>query len=207
MGDFMFKTWKGVGAASAGIVLAVLMVWLGIAGHITRTVTSDGSVAYEQWVDAAFFGFRFQQGFVPQYERLDAVKVHVDTTGCAKETGEMRVVVLGGDGVQAASASIPISELPVYGWAEARLDARLVPGETSTLVIEFAGCADNGPKMAFLDARLAAYAEQQGLGQDNAGAGVELPVARLAFVYGVPIKIYEYIAYYVFGMMLVLLVI
>lgn len=201
----MFRTRKGMAVAAAGIVLAAALVLLGVTGRVTRTVVSESGVAYEQKVDSVAFGFQLRQGFVPQYGRLDAVKVHVDTSGCAKDAGELQVSILGEGGGQAAFTSIPISELPQYGWVEARVNARLAPGKAGTLVLESVGCADNGPKITFLDSRLAASKEQKGQGLVYAGMDVEHSALKISFIYSVPIKMYEYLVYYVFGMMLVLM--
>lgn len=196
---------KGKRAVFFGIVLAAGLVVLGITGRVTRTVVSDSGVAYDQKVDSVAFGFQLHQPFVPQYGRLDTVKLHVDASGCAREKGELQVSVLGENGEQAGFAAIPVSALPQYGWVEARVGAYLVPGKKSTLVLESVGCVDNGPKITFFDSRLAASPEQQGFNLVYAGMDVEHSALRMAFMYEVPIKMYEYLTYYAFGMLLVFL--
>lgn len=190
-----------------GAVLAALLVWLGITGRVARTVVSESGVSYEQKVDSVAFGFQLRQTFVPQYGRLDTIKVHVDASGCARETGKLQVSILDESGGEAAAVAIPVSALPQYGWVKAHMGARLVPGKTYTLVLESVGCVDNGPKITFLDSRLAASTEQEGGSLAYAGTEVERAALKMAFMYEVPIKMYEYLAYYAFGMLLFLLVI
>lgn len=192
--------------AILAIVLAAVLAIMGISGCITRAVLSRTGPAYEQKVDSVAFGFSLKQPFVPQYERIDTIKVHVDTSGCAKETGELQISILDENDKQAALAAIPISALPQYGWADARVNAKLACGQRYTLVLESVGCVDNGPKITFLDSRLAASAEQNGFNLEYAGMDVAYSALKAQFVYEVPIKMYEYSAYYAFGMMMMLMV-
>lgn len=192
--------------AILAIALAAALVIMGINGRITRTALSRSGPAYEQKVDSVAFGFRLKQPFVPQHERLDIIKIHVDTSGCAKETGELQVSILDENAKQAAFASIPISDLPQYGWADACVNAKLAQGGVYTLVLESVGCVDNGPKITFLDSRLAASAEQKDFNLSYAEMDVAYSALKIQFVYEVPIKMYEYFTYYAFGIMMALLI-
>lgn len=198
--------WKNKIIAFFGIALAAALIMLGINGRITRTVLSRSGPAYEQKADSVAFGFRLKQPFVPQHERLDVIKVHVDTSACAKETGELQVSILDENDKQAAFTAIPISGLPQYGWADAHVNAKLAPGKVYTLVLESVGCVDNGPKITFLDSRLAASAEQKGFNLAYAEMDVAYSALKIQFEYKIPIKMYEYSAYYAFGMMMMLMV-
>ena len=188
-----------------GIALAAVLVIMGINGRVTRTVLSQSGPSHEQKVNSVAFGFQLKQPFVPQHERLDTIRVHVDTLECAKETGELHVSILDENAKQAAFAAIPVSDLPPYGWADAHVNAKLVPGKVYTLVLESIGCVDNGPKITFLISRPDVPAEQKGFNLAYAGVEAENTALRAQFVYEVPIKMYEYSAYYAFGMMMALL--
>lgn len=144
---------------------------------------------------------------MPRYECLDAVRIHVDASGCVRELGELQVSITDGQGEQVFLAALPVSGLPQYGWVEVPVHVRLMPGETGTLVLESVGCVDNGPRISFLDARLAASVEQQGCHLVYAGMEVEHSALQTAYVYAVPIEIYEYLIYYVFGLLLISLVV
>lgn len=187
------------------IVLAAVLAIIGINGRVTRTVLSRSGPAYEQKVDSVAFGFQLKQPFVPQHERLDAIKVHVDTSECAKETGELRISILDENDKQAAFVAVPISDLPQYGWAAAHVNAKLAQGQRYTLVLESVGCVDNGPKITFLDSRLAASAEQKGFNLEYAGMDVAYSALKMQFEYKDPIKMYEYSAYYAFGILMMLM--
>lgn len=201
------EKWRRTAVIAGGILLAVVLAGLCITGRITRKVVSESGVAYEQKVDSVAFGYRLEQEFAPWYECLDAVRIHVDASGCARELGELQVRITDGQGEQVFLDALPVSGLPQYGWVEVPVHVRLMPGETSTLVLESVGCVDNGPRISFLDARLAASAEQQGFHLVYAGMDVEHSALQAAFVYAVPIEIYEYFIYYVFGLLLIVLVV
>lgn len=201
------KKWKSVGMAVCAIVLAALLAAAGIKGRITRTVASGSGVAYEQKVDSVAFGYKLEQDFVPQYADLDAVKIHIDASGCAREFGELQVSILNEHDEQVFFSALPVSGLPQYGWVEVPVHAPLEPGQVNTLILESVGCVDNGPKISFLDSRLAAAAEQQGFHLVYAGMDVEHSALKAAFIYAVPIEIYDYLVYFAFGLMLVSLVI
>ena len=153
------------------------------------------------------YGYRLEQKFAPQYEYLDSVKVHVDASGCSREQGELQFGILDASGEQVFSGAVPIAGLPQYGWAEAPVHTRLVPGQVYTLVLESVGCVDNGPKISFVDAGLAASTEQQAFHLVYAGVETEDSALQASFVYAVPIEWYEYLAYYVFGLLLLAMVI
>lgn len=198
--------WRKKIIAILAIVLAAALAAMGISGRVTRKVLSRSGTAYEQKVDSVAFGFQLKQPFVPQYEWLDTIKVHVDTSGCASKTGELYAGILDENGKQAAFAAIPMSDLPQYGWAAVRVNAKLVRGQLYTLVLESVGCVDNGPKITFLDSRLAASAEQKGFNLSYAGMDVAYSALKMQFEYKVPIKMYEYSAYYAFGILMMLMV-
>lgn len=192
---------------AGSILLAVLLVVFCMTGRITRTVESRSGTAYEQKVDSVAFGFRLEQKFTPQYERLDAVRVHIDASGCARDVGALQVGIFDENGVQVFMTELPVADLPQYGWVEVPVQIQLTPARPSTLILESVGCADNGPKISFLDSRLAASAEQQGFSLVYAGMEIEHSALQAAFVYAVPIERYEYLAYYAFGLFLMFLVI
>lgn len=189
------------------ILLAVLLTALCVTGRITRKVESKSGTAYEQKVDSVAFGFKLEQKFMPQYEKLDAVRVHIDAAGCAKDVGALQVRILDEKGEEVFMTELPIADLPQYGWVEVPVQIQMTPGRPGTLILESVGCVDNGPKISFLDARLAAATEQQGFSLVYAGMDVEHSALQAAFVYAVPIECYEYLAYYMFGLFLMFLVI
>ena len=201
------EKWRRIGVIVSGIILAMVLTALCITGRITRAVVSESGVAYEQKVDSVAFGYQLEQDFIPQYESLEIVKVHIDASECAREVGVLQVSILNQYGEHIFFMAIPVSELPQYGWVEIPVHVQLTPGEVNTLVLESVDCVDYGPKISFLDSRLAASAEQKGFHLVYAGMDVEHSALQVAFVYAVPITIYEYLVYYVFGLILIVLVI
>lgn len=199
------KKWRKAGTAAGAVVLAAALAVPGITGRITRKVVSESGVAYEQKVDSVAFGYQLEQDFVPQYEKLDTLRLHIDAAGCAREQGALQVSILDENGNQVFRSAVPVSELPQYGWVDVPVRTRLTPGRVSTVVLESVDCADFGPKISFLDARLAAAAEQQSRNLVYAGMDVEHSALQAAFIYEVPIEIYAYFVYYVFGLFLILL--
>lgn len=200
------EKWRRMAVAACGILLAGTLAALCITGRVTREVVSESGVAYEQKVDSVAYGYQLEQDFVPQYGHLDRVEVHVDASGCARDQGELQVSILDGDGNRVFLGAVPVPELPQYGWVEVPVHVQLTPGEVSTLVLESVGCVDHGPKISFLDSRLAASAEQQGFHLVYAGMDVEHSALQAAFVYAVPIGVHEYLIYYVFGLGLIVFV-
>lgn len=200
------EKWRRIMVVVSGVILTAVLAALCITGRITRSVVSESGVAYEQKVDSVAFGYQLEQDFVPQYEYLDIVKVHVDTSACARDLGELQVSILNQYKEHVFFAAVPVSELPQYGWVEIPVRTRLAPGEIHTLVLESVDCVDYGPKISFVDSRLAAAAEQQGAHLVYAGIDVEHSALQAAFIYAVPIEIYEYLVYYVFGLFLICLV-
>lgn len=190
-----------------GILLMAVMAVLCITGRITRTVVSESGTAYEQKVDLVAFGYRLEQRFVPQYENLDTVKIHVDAAECSRDCGALQVSILDADGIALFLTEIPVSDLPLYGWVEIPVCTQLAPGCVSTFQVESIGCVDYGPRISFLDARLAATPEQEGFSMVFAGMEAENSVLRMAFRYAVPIEPYEYIVYGIFGLFLLILTI
>lgn len=201
------KKTKSTALVACAVVLAAALAAAGFKGLITKTVESGSGVAYEQKVDSVAFGFKLEQDFVPQYAGLDAVRIHVDASACARESGELQVSILNEHDEQVFLSAVPVSGLPQYGWVEVPVHTRLEPGQVNTLILESVGCVDNGPKISFLDSRLAAAAEQQGFHLVYAGMDVEQSALKAAFIYAVPIEIYDYFAYFAFGLMLVSLIV
>ncbi len=204
-GRSVLDKWRKTGAAVSGILLAGALAALCIAGRITREVVSESGIAYEQKVDSVAYGYQLEQDFVPQYGYLDSVAVHVDASGCARELGELQVSILDKYGDQVFFAAVPVPDLPQYGWVEVPVHMQLAPGEVKTLVLESVGCVDSGPKISFIDTRLAAAAEQQGFDLVYAGVPKEHLGLKMMFIYAVPIEVYEYFIYYVFGLILILI--
>lgn len=200
------EKWRRIGVIAGGVILAVVLTALCITGRITRTVVSQSGVAYEQKVDSVAFGYRLEQDFMPQYESLEMVKIYIDTSECTRDAGALQVSILNQYKEQMFCTTIPISELPQYGWVEVPVHMQMTLGEVNTLVLESVDCVDYGPKISFLDSRLAASAEQKGFHLVYAGMDVEHSALRAEFVYAVPIAIYEYLVYYVFGLILIGLV-
>lgn len=206
----MKTTWKRgkrAGLIAGAVLLAVLMSVLCVSGRIVRMVESKSGVAYEQKVDSVAFGYRLEQIFEARYEYLDTVKIHIDAAGCAREQGALQVSILNENQAQVFLTEIPVADLPQYGWVEVPVHVRLTPGQGSTLILESVDCVDNGPRISFVDSRLAAAAEQQGFHLVYAGMDVEHSALQASFIYAVPIAVYEYLAYYVFGLFLIVLVI
>lgn len=201
------KKRKKAAAFVSGIILAAVLAAFCATGRITRAVVSESGAAYEQKVDSIAFGYRLEQDFVPQYENLDILKLHIDAADCAKDLGALQVSILNEKGDQVFLTAIPVSELPQYGWVEIPVHTRLAPGQVSTLILESVDCVDTGPKISFLDSRLAAAAEQRGFHLIYAGMDVEHSALRAAFIYAVSIESYEYLVYYIFGLFLIILVI
>jgi len=206
-GRGILEKWRRTTVIAFGILLAGALAALCVTGRITREVVSENGVAYEQKVDSVAYGYRLEQDFMPQYEYLDSVKVHVDASECSREQGELQFGILDASGEQVFSGAVPVAELPQFGWAEASIHTRLAPGQVYTLVLESVGCVDNGPKISFVDAGLAASAEQQAFHLVYAGVETEDSALQVSFVYAVPIEGYEYLAYYVFGLLLLAMVI
>lgn len=206
-GRSTLEKWRRTAVIAFGILLAGALAALCVTGRITREVVSENKVAYEQMLESIAFGFQAKQDFVPQHEYLDSVKVHVDASGCAREQGELRFGILDASGEQVFSGAVPVAELPQFGWAEASIHTRLAPGQVYTLVLESVGCVDNGPKISFVDAGLAASTEQQAFHLVYAGVETEDSALQVSFVYAVPIEWYEYLAYYIFGLLMLAMVI
>lgn len=197
---------KKAGRLVFGFVLALVLTVLCITEQITRTTISKTGVAYEQKVDSVAFGYQLKQDFVSQYERLDTIEIYIDSSGCARDLGALECTVLNENGKQIFFTEIPVSELPRNGWVEVPVRLRLLPGQVNTLILESVGCVDNGPSISFVDSRLAAVPEQQGFHLVYAGMDVEHSALKAAFCYTIPIELYEYFAYYIFGLMLIALV-
>lgn len=194
-------------ALVSGFLLAGVLVGLCITGRITRAVVSKSGIAYEQKIDFVAFGCQLEQDFIPQYASLDRIMIHVDASGCARDIGSLQVGIVDESGEQVFFTAIPVADLPQYDWVEVPIHVELIPGQTCTLVLESVGCVDHGPRISFLDSRLAATAEQKGFHLVYAGMDVENSALQVSFIYAVPIEIYEYIIYYVFGLILMILVI
>lgn len=191
----------------SGVILAVALTALCITGQITRPVVSETGVAYDQKLNFAAFGYRLEQDFVPQHQYLDLVRVYVDTLECVRDVGTLQVSVLNQNGECMFETSLPISELPQYGWVEIPVHTQLAPGQINTFILESVDCVDHGPSVSFVDPELAADLEQQDCHLVYAGLEVENLTLRTAFHYVVPVEWYEYLVYYVFGLLLIVLVI
>ena len=200
----MKKGKKAVGL-TLGILLAAVLIASGVTGRVTRTVTSRSKAAYRQRVDSVAFGYQLKQDFVPQHERLEAIEIHVDAAGIVRDQGALRFTILDQDAASVFSTEIPVSELPEFGWMEVPVHTQVSSGQIYTLVLESVGCADNGPAVSFADSRLAATAEQQGFHLVYAEMDVKYSALQAVFRYEVPIEWYEYLVYYVFGMLMILL--
>ena len=173
---------------------------------ITRTVESVSGVAYEQKVDSIAFGYQLEQKFMPQYERLDILRIYVDTSECSREAGALQISVMEEQSNNIFCSQIPISELPQYGWVDIPVHLQLSCDQAYCIVLESIDCTDFGPKISFYDAKLAATKEQQGYDLTYAGMEVTNSVLRITFIYAVPIAIYEYLIYYIFGLVIVALI-
>lgn len=185
------------------VIAAVVLMLLGISQKITRAVQSVSGVAYEQKVDSVAFGYQLEQKFTPQYEKLDAFKIYVDTSACSTQAGVLQISVVEENSNNIFCSQIPVSELPEYGWVDIPVHLRLSCNQTYTIVLESIGCIDFGPKISFYDAKLAATEEQQGYNLVYAGMEVTNSALRITFTYEVAIEIYEYFAYYIFGLVVV----
>ena len=180
-------------------VIAVVLVLCCMNGKITRTVQSVSGVAYEQKVDSVAFGYRLEQMFKPQHEKLDTIKIYVDTSACSSEAGVLQISVTE-ESDAVFYSQIPVSELPQYGWVDIPVHLQLSCDQTYCLVLESVDCIDFGPKISFYDAMLAATKEQQGYNLVYAGMEVTNSALRISFVYAVPIEVYEYFVFYIFGL-------
>ena len=188
-----------------GILLIMVLIVSEITGWVTRNVESMSKAAYRQRVDSVAFGYQLKQDFVPQHELLDTIQIHVDASGCARDQGVMQFTILDQNSALVFCTEIPISELPQFGWAEVPVHTQLSLGQVYTLVLESVGCLDNGPAVSFVDSRIAATTEQQGFHLVYADMEVQYSALQVVFGYQVPIKLYEYPVYFVFGMLLILL--
>lgn len=185
------------------VIAAVVLMLLGINQKITRTVQSVSGAAYEQKVDSVAFGYQLEQKFTPQYEKLDAFQIYVDTSACSADEGALQVSVMEENAKNIFSTQIPVSELPEYGWVDVLVHLQLSCNQTYTIVLESIGCIDFGPKISFYDAKLAATKEQQGYNLIYAGMEVTNSALRITFTYAVAIEAYEYFVYYIFGLVVV----
>lgn len=197
------KKFQRIVILSYCVIAAVVLVLFCVNQKITRTVQSVNDPAYEQKVDSVAFGYQLEQKFTPQYEKLDAFRIYVDTLACATEVGVLQISVMEENANNIFCSQIPVLELPEYGWVDIPVHLQLSCNQTYTIVLESIDCVDFGPKISFYDAKLAATKEQQGYNLIYAGMEVTNSALRITFTYAAAIEAYEYFVYYVFGLVVV----
>lgn len=193
------KSRKNIFLITYTVILAMVVLWLGFRKEFTREYISNNRVAYEQKVDSVAFGYQLVQSFTPQYEGLDSIDIYVDTNSCSKDSGVLRVVIQDIKEEMVLIRDIALSELPSYGWYSVSLDEMLQCGEEYRLILESIDCLDLGPKISFYDARLAASREEMDQILTYAGMEVTNSALRLRFTYQIPVPLFAYVVYFVFG--------
>lgn len=190
-----------------GIVVTILLIIAVSCKFVDRDVTSASGTAYEQKVDSVAFGYCLEQTFVPAYEQIESISIFVDTSQCAKETGRLEMRIQDQEGQEICAASVDIVSLPQLGWQDMPVNQKLETGKKYKIILESVDCIDVGPKISFYDVRLAGTKEQEGYHLVYAGMDVDNSALRIRFNYKVPIKVYEYLGYYVFILLIGLMVI
>lgn len=194
---------RRIGVLAYSILSFFVLVALCMTQRVTRPVASQNGVAYDQKIDLGVFRHQIEQQFVPQYEQLDMLKVYVDASECAKETGSLLVMIMDENQKIVFDSAYDFSELPAYGWLEIATHLRLSTEHVYRILIKSVDCTGAGPKLSFFDAALAAAVEQQGHHLIYAGIEDANMALRITFTYKVPIKAYEYLVYYIFGLIIV----
>lgn len=172
--------------------------------QLTKQVTTaDSDMTYVSYIsqgaDTISIGKNqgINQAFIPQYDYLKVINIGVDTFMCDVSSGALLVKIQDAYNEVLYTKSIPLSELPEYGWQEVAVDLSLKAGETYYLSLTAEGIVDEGPRITLHDINLSDVTEVEGQLMRNEGKSVKDSALQMKFSYDVPISGKAYVPYYI----------
>lgn len=198
---FMKKILIGV-----GIVLLFFTIPIEFLNLTTREI-SINKVAYDETFPSIAHGNTVSQQFVPQYNHIKRLEIYVREVNCDIGQGYLQFCILDAEKDHVYGAKIPLIEMPSPGWYTVFSDIELIAGETYYLTIDAVEVLDGGPGLAFFTNVNTAATEEEGQELSYAGFKVENGNLKVSFEYMKPLYKLDYLAYYLFMILIVVFLI
>lgn len=189
-----------------GIMIFFLIIPVDLINFNTHEM-SINKVAYDETFPSIAHGNTVSQQFVPQYNQIKKLEIYVREVNCDVSQGYLRFCILDAEKEDVYEIKVPLTEMPSPGWYTIFSDIELIAGETYYLTIDAEEVLDGGPGLAFFTNVNTAATEEEGQELSYAGFKVENGNLKVSFEYMKPLYKLDYLAYYLFMILIVVFLI
>lgn len=194
---FMKKILVGI-----GIVLLFFIIPIESLNFTTREI-SINKAAYDETFPCIAHGNTVSQQFVPQYNYIKKLEICIREVKCDVSQGYLQFCILDAEKERVYEAEISLAEMPSPGWYTVFSDIELMAGKIYYLNIDAVDVLDEGPGLAFFTVINAECREEEGQELTYAGFNVENGKLKVSFEYIKPLDKFDYLAYYLFAIFIV----
>jgi len=180
------------------ILLPFLALLITLILPVSKTISSHNQISYDQTIPTLANGYHIIQPFVPQYDEIRTLELHVRTQGRDKTQGHLTVTLFDAARNVISENTISTAELREYGWQTVLTDLSVEAGTLYYLRLESFDTLDDGPMLSFFQNAVAASTEQIGQTLTYADVPMENTCLKMGLIYNAAPSLPERLVYWTF---------